>query len=48
VTQGPEVVGEALPVIALDLDRAVLEGAARAADPLHLGDEGIEGGPSLG
>src|SRR5258708_5695321 len=48
VTEGPEVLGEALAVITLDLDRPVLERAPRAADPLHLGDAGVEGGPALG
>jgi len=42
------MLGEAFAVIALDLDRLVLERASRAADPLHLGDAGLEGGPALG
>jgi hypothetical protein len=41
------VLGETLAMVALDLDHPVLEGAARAAEPLHLGGAGLEGGPAL-
>jgi len=42
------VLGQPLTVIALDLDHLALEGAARTAQALHLGDPGLEGGARLG
>src|SRR5215475_8616994 len=44
VPEGAQLLGDALPVIALDLDDAVLHGAARAAETLELGGERVEGG----
>ena len=35
-------------MVALDQDHAVLQGAAGAAEPLHLGEAGQERGPALG
>ena len=40
-------VGQPLAVVTLDLDRVVLQGPARAAEPLHLRDAGLEGGGIL-
>src|SRR5215813_6080794 len=42
--EGAQLLGDALPVIALDLDDAVFHGAARAAEALELGGERVEGG----
>src|SRR6185295_4236565 len=36
VAEGAEALGDALAVVTLDLDRAVLDGAAGAAEPLEL------------
>src|SRR4029450_4433460 len=44
VAKGAQLLGNALPMIALDLDDAVLHGAARSAEALELGGEGVEGG----
>src|SRR5512145_591177 len=42
-----QVLSEPLAMIALDLDHAVLQGAAGAAEPLHLGEARLERGAAL-
>src|SRR5499433_1789448 len=42
--EGAQLLGDALAVITLDLDDAVLHGAARAAEALELGGERVQGG----
>src|SRR4029450_13348977 len=44
VAEGAQLLGNALPMIALDLDDAVLHGAARSAEALELGGERVQGG----
>jgi hypothetical protein len=44
MAEGAQLLGDALPVIALDLDETVLHAAARSAEALELGGERVEGG----
>src|SRR4051812_39770642 len=48
VTQGPEPLGDPLAVVALDLDHAVLDGAAGAAEALELLGQGALGRVAAG
>src|SRR5262252_6727036 len=48
MSEGAQLLGDTLPVVALDLDDAVLHGAARAAEALELGGECVERGAARG